>query len=290
MLHSDLPYKSYHHWAVLGDEIWSGTVNLTGDVVVFPGATLTIKAGTVVNFASTDRHQFKEGNNRLSEIFVYGTLKSKGASGSNNSVVLGGTKGKSERWGGIRELGSGSVSLGNYTAVRNTKPVKPAFVRRSSLLSPVSVSVEWKPTNDPVISYQTRISPDGTTWPAWSDWTKEYGTGNTYKYTETGLREKKDYWLSVQAVNKTPFDPGDVYWASDTLLVKVRTLGTEDLGTVVLEPTSPRVGQAVTATLTDADGYLAGSVWTWGEPDGRWEDVDGVEWLERHHCVIGLYA
>ena len=34
-------------------------------------------------------------------------------------------------------------------------------------------------------------------------------------------------------------------------------------GEVALEPTSPRVGQAVTATLTDADGYLAGSVWTW---------------------------
>ena len=32
---------------------------------------------------------------------------------------------------------------------------------------------------------------------------------------------------------------------------------------MALEPTSPRVGQAVTATLTDEDGYIAGSVWTW---------------------------
>ena len=58
---------SYHHWAILGDETWSGTVNLVGDVVVFPGATLTIEPGTVVTFSSqSDRHQFKKGNHSLS--------------------------------------------------------------------------------------------------------------------------------------------------------------------------------------------------------------------------------
>ena len=39
--HEDLPYDSYHHWAIIGNETWSGTVTLSGDVVVFPGATLT---------------------------------------------------------------------------------------------------------------------------------------------------------------------------------------------------------------------------------------------------------
>ena len=168
--HSDLERTSYHHWAIIGADSLSGTVSLHGDVVVFPGATLTIKAGTIIEFPSqSDRHQFKKGDNRLSEIFVYGTLLSEGT--SSNPVALGGTEGKIERWGGIRELGSGSVNLGDYTAVRNTRPVKPVFVRKSRLLSPVAVAVEWEPINDPVISYQTRISPDGTTWPAWSDWT-----------------------------------------------------------------------------------------------------------------------
>ena len=269
--HLNYDYTSYHHWAVIGDETWSGTVNLLGDVVVFPGAMLTIREDTVVNFASNDRHQFKEGNNTLSEIFVYGALISEGT--SEDPVALGGTEGKIERWGGLRVLGSGRVNLGNYTAVRNTRPAKPVSAGSRVEFSPVSAALRWEPVNDPVISYQTRISPDGTTWPEWSDWTEEYGEGNTYQYTETDLREVKDYWLSVRAVNKTPFDPGDVYWASDPLEVKVTTLGMEDPGTVVLEPTSPRVGQAVTATLTDEDGYIKGSVWTWEH-----RLVDGTTW------------
>ena len=283
MHHTALP-STYHHWAIIGDETWSGTVSLVGDVVVFPGATLTIEAGTSVTFSpNNDRHRFSPpessddpllaGRNNVTEIFVYGTLKSEGT--STNPVVLGGSDATNtvEHWGGIRVLGDGQVDLGDHTAVRNAKPYKPVFVRRSSRSSPVSVSVEWQPTNDPIISYQTRMSTDGTTWPAWNDWTEEYGEGGTYRYTETGLREVKDYWLSVRAVNKTPFDPGDVYVDSDSLVVKMRTLGAEDAGEVVLEPTSPRVGQPVQATLTDPDGYLAGSVWTWES-----RPVDGQQW------------
>ena len=171
--HSDLPYEAYHHWAIIGDETWSGTVSLYGDVVVFPSSKLTIKAGTVVTFPSGhDRHQFSAPGNRYyySEIFVYGSLESEGT--SSNPVVLGGTDpaNTAERWDGLRELGSGSVDLGNHTTIRNAKPVKPVFVR--TMLSPdsASVSVDWEPANDPSISgYQTRISTDGTTWPEWSE-------------------------------------------------------------------------------------------------------------------------
>lgn len=33
----------------------------------------------------------------------------------------------------------------------------------------------------PGTTAQTRISPDGTTWPAWSDWTEEYGADKTIR-------------------------------------------------------------------------------------------------------------
>ncbi|MCY3735781.1 MAG: hypothetical protein OXG13_05235, partial [Gemmatimonadaceae bacterium] len=52
--YSDAP-DSYHHWTIIGQESWNetasasdDTLSLSGDVVVFPGATLTINAGTVI--------------------------------------------------------------------------------------------------------------------------------------------------------------------------------------------------------------------------------------------------
>ena len=117
--YSDAP-NSYHHWLILGDETWSGTISLSGDVVVFPGATLTIQAGTTVTFPSQrDRHQFKEGNNSLSELFVYGTLKSAGT--RSNPVVFRGPNlsDTAQHWGGIRML-AGSSEMVRDTHIRNT--------------------------------------------------------------------------------------------------------------------------------------------------------------------------
>ena len=91
--YSDAP-NSYHHWAIIGDETWSdatdNTLSLAGDIVVFPGAELTIEPGTVIEFESKkDRHQFspewldEPGRNDLAEIFVYGTLTAEGESGKS---------------------------------------------------------------------------------------------------------------------------------------------------------------------------------------------------------------
>ncbi len=38
----------------IGNEIWSGTINVTGDLFVYPPATLTIKPGTTVYVSPTD--------------------------------------------------------------------------------------------------------------------------------------------------------------------------------------------------------------------------------------------
>ena len=272
MHHRDLPYEAYHHWAILSDETWSGSVNLTGDVVVFPGARLTIEPGTVVTFPSNnDRHQFKKGNHSLSEIFVYGTLESKGT--GSNFVSLGGgdvLNSSPDRWGGIQVLGSGSLDLGDWTFFSNINPTKPRLIGSSAGENWVLVRYDYG--GAPFIlkgkfTYETRLSADGgTTWSAWSSQSLLPGQtryeGTAYEYREEGLREVTDYLLSVRAMSFS--NPSELIGrTSDTLLVKVRTLGTEDLGAVVLEPTSPRVGQAVTATLTDEDGYIAGSVWTW---------------------------
>ena len=205
--HKQLPYENYHHWAILGDETWSGTVNLTGDVVVFPGATLTIEPGTVVTFSSqSDRHQFKEGNHSLSEIFVYGTLESKGT--GSNFVSLGGgdvLKNSPDRWGGIQVLGSGSLDLGDWTFFSNINPAKPRFLGSSAGDDWVSVRYDYG--GAPFIlegkfTYETRLSADGgTTWSEWSGQALLPGQmryeDTAYEYREEGLREVTDYLLSV---------------------------------------------------------------------------------------------
>ena len=60
----------------LGNQTWTPTGNpyvISGDVLVQPGATLTIDAGTVVTFAAGDTQAGGENNNQ-SELQVSGTL------------------------------------------------------------------------------------------------------------------------------------------------------------------------------------------------------------------------
>ena len=108
--------------------------------MVFPGATLTLEAGTVVEFSSqTDRHQFSRAFSPslscLSEIFVYGTLTSEGVSG--NRVVFRGPSGstKSDDWGGIHQLTGGEVTVGNHTDVLNGTPIEYEFPPGSGIFS-----------------------------------------------------------------------------------------------------------------------------------------------------------
>ena len=65
-----------------GDSEWSDTIHVDGDVIVPDGMTLTINAGTVIEFQpGQDRHQFSAGGTGVddrTEIFVYGTLRANG--------------------------------------------------------------------------------------------------------------------------------------------------------------------------------------------------------------------
>ena len=172
MHHKNLPYKNYHHWAIIGNETWGGTVSLKGDVVVFPGATLTIRAGTTITFPSkSDRHQFKEGMNGLSEVFVYGTLKSEGTSSKQvvfRDAINRSASDSTHHWGGIRKMAGGSVNL-RHTVLRNTLPGRPNNLQATRGDSQVVLS--WTPSNHVgVTQWKYRsgtLSKQDTTWAAW---------------------------------------------------------------------------------------------------------------------------
>lgn len=127
--YSFIPHDSYHHWAIFGDETWDGTISLTGDIVVFPDATLTINEDTVIEFAhGSDRHQFSTPGSvaELTEIFVYGTLNAEGT--ATSPIQFRRKSGTSEQagyaWGGIRIMEGGSVDL-DHTTISDAPPPPP---------------------------------------------------------------------------------------------------------------------------------------------------------------------
>ena len=60
-----------------GDETWSGTVQMTGDVIVPEGITLTISPGTVIKLADYDDTAGGKYPDRC-ELIIYGKLKIEG--------------------------------------------------------------------------------------------------------------------------------------------------------------------------------------------------------------------
>ena len=97
---------------VTADTTWSGTVDAIGDVVVEPGARLTIAAGTQVRFASFDWYKsgFDPG---LCELLVFGELVLEGT--PDGPVVFTGSQRRS-RWAGLFLLDGQDPDLENAQA------------------------------------------------------------------------------------------------------------------------------------------------------------------------------
>jgi hypothetical protein len=89
------------------DTALSGTVTLTGDVVVASGVTLSIAPGTILNIASSDAMAANADTGRI-ELIVKGTLSAPGTVGS--PITFTGAGGTSS-WYGISVQSGGSATL-----------------------------------------------------------------------------------------------------------------------------------------------------------------------------------
>ena len=77
--HSDVPYTEFQQFPIVQNVTWNGTIKLIGDIVVYPGATLTIDAGTTIKAApNRDIHDMQEAN-RV-DIINYGKIIANGTS------------------------------------------------------------------------------------------------------------------------------------------------------------------------------------------------------------------
>ncbi len=105
--------------SLIGNEVWSGTVTLTGDIVVPSSVTLTIKPGTRVVFpAGSDDTSGGEDPART-ELIVHGSLVAVGTAESGITFTSGTlTSPQRGDWGGIRlvmDEANGSVTISHAT-------------------------------------------------------------------------------------------------------------------------------------------------------------------------------
>ena len=218
--HEDLPYDSYHHWAIIGDETWSGTISLTGDVVVFPGATLTIKPGTLIEVVTNkyDRHEFSlgEGKYYLTEIFVYGTLTTESplpsmiATAADSILFQRNDPGGSgEAWGGIHVMAGGTATLNSYTRISDTQRGKPTDLTAKVKAGQVGhIELTWTNPNDssiPQWEYQQKAGSAD-----WGPWMPIPGsTSSTSSHIVEGLTIGVSYQFKVRGLNRTGLAESD---------------------------------------------------------------------------------
>ena len=89
--------------------------------------------------------------------------------------------------------------------------------------------------------------------------------------TMLDFQTKAGYNVTVRATDRSN--------ASDTIAVTVTVTNVEEMGAVTLSPTTPQVGTAITATLSDPDGGVTGTTWQWSKSDamdGTFTDISGA--------------
>nr|WP_320192686.1 right-handed parallel beta-helix repeat-containing protein [uncultured Desulfobacter sp.] len=93
------------------DTTWSGTVAVTGDVIVPDGITLTIAAGTVVTFEAQADDTAGGSYTSISELIINGSLVVNGTEANPVRFTSSAATGSAGDWGGIRA----SWALGSKT-------------------------------------------------------------------------------------------------------------------------------------------------------------------------------
>ena len=103
-----------------------------------------------------------------------------------------------------------------------------------------------------------------------STWSVAGADGSKFAISTAGVltfKAKPDYEMPTDANTDNVYEvtvrAADANGYTGTLDVKVTVTNEEEAGVVTLSKTRPRVGIAVTASLTDPDGSISGLTWQW---------------------------
>ncbi len=102
----------FQQFPIVQDVRWSGTIKLIGDIVVYPGATLTIEAGTTIEaYPNRDIHDMKDTNHV--DIINYGRINANGSSSQPIVFRSDSSTPASGHWYGIRN--HGNLTMSHFT-------------------------------------------------------------------------------------------------------------------------------------------------------------------------------
>ncbi len=105
------------HKVIRGQERWSGTVLIKGDVVVGRGARLVIEPGTVVRFvANTDLARSGKDKTRA-ELIVKGSIFARGNIGRKITFTSASTNPRMQDWYGIQIMNLNNAAVFEYVIV-----------------------------------------------------------------------------------------------------------------------------------------------------------------------------
>ena len=174
----------FQQFPIVQEVTWRDTIKLIGDIVIYPGATLTIDAGTtIMAYPNRDIHDMEDPN-RV-DIINYGTIIANGSSEQQIVFRSDSSSPASGNWYGIRNHGhltmsnftiqhsvvgvdlQGTQTLTDMTLSNNTRnnttPLTIASIANVTATQngaitdiPVSASGGWKP-----YTYSTSDLPSG---------------------------------------------------------------------------------------------------------------------------------
>ena len=112
-LYADLIPTTVKNGTLAQDETWSGVVQVTGNVIVPEGATLTIEPGTIIRFAYNREKEYLLTLNNYFDwpkpaLYVYGTLRSIGSPENLIIFTSDATEPRGADWRGIILLSESS--------------------------------------------------------------------------------------------------------------------------------------------------------------------------------------
>ena len=264
---SNVPYTEFQQFPIVQDVSWSGTIKLIGDIVVYPGATLTIEEGTTIKASPNRDIHDMEDPNRV-DIINYGRIRANGTS-SQPVVFRSDTSTPSAGdWYGIRNHGDltmshctiqhaviglylyGTHTLTDMTVVdntwNNTSPltitaIEDVTATQNVAITNISLSASggWEP-----YTYSTSNLPSGVVF----DQNRVLITG-----TPTAVGES-DITVTVRdAVNDEASTTFNLFVSAVTQLLRIEpiadVIATQDVAITPIQVTASGGGGAYTYSI-----------------------------------------